>query len=77
MVTEAQVQVTRMVRQAVGHVGQLAALAGAELRLLGSSTGGVAGLQVPGRDSSWGTAEAPGRVTRQDKSCLSECHHSY
>uniref|UniRef100_A0A8D1V7R1 Kinesin-like protein KIF14 n=1 Tax=Sus scrofa TaxID=9823 RepID=A0A8D1V7R1_PIG len=45
MVTEAQVQVTRMVRQAVGHVGQLAALAGAELRLLGSSTGGVAGLQ--------------------------------
>uniref|UniRef100_A0A8D1ZRE3 Kinesin-like protein KIF14 n=1 Tax=Sus scrofa TaxID=9823 RepID=A0A8D1ZRE3_PIG len=45
MVTEAQVQVTRMVRRAVGHVGQLAALAGAELRLLGSSTGGVAGLQ--------------------------------
>uniref|UniRef100_A0A8D1LRL2 Kinesin-like protein KIF14 n=1 Tax=Sus scrofa TaxID=9823 RepID=A0A8D1LRL2_PIG len=45
MVTEAQVQVTRMVRRAVGHMGQLAALAGAELRLLGSSTGGVAGLQ--------------------------------
>uniref|UniRef100_A0A8W4FLM9 Kinesin-like protein KIF14 n=1 Tax=Sus scrofa TaxID=9823 RepID=A0A8W4FLM9_PIG len=73
MVTEAQVQVTRMVRRAVGHVGQLAALAGAELTELEFARERITSLLDAGLEKAKELQdELLGQSPQNEKSCQTQ-----